>query len=220
MSLIQCFIYLRVSGKNQVRGDGFHRQFIACREYATEHNLKIVRVFKERGVSGTMELENRPALSELFAALQENGVKTILVEKVDRLARDLMLQETIISDMMKSGYTLLSSCEPDLCSSDPSRVLIRQIFGALAQYDRAMIVLKLRGARQRAKARDGKCEGKKPFGEKPGELLILNRMHNLKSQGHTCEQIAMFMNTERIPTRMGKPWKPGTVGKILARKLS
>lgn len=59
--------------------------------------------------------------------------------------------------------------EPDLLKDDPSRKLMRQIFGAIAEYEKTMIVLKLRGARVRMRARNGRCEGAKPYGELPGE---------------------------------------------------
>jgi hypothetical protein len=65
---------------------------------------------------------------------------------------------------------------PDLLQDDPSRKLMRQIFGAIAEYEKTMIVLKLRGARQRARARDGRCEGAKPFGALPGEAEVLERI--------------------------------------------
>lgn len=215
--MTEVFAYLRVSGKSQVRGDGFRRQFIAIRQYCAAHQLHIVRIFKERGVSGTKELDDRPALSELFAALEEDGIKSVVVEKLDRMARDLMVQETIMADMQKHGYTLLSTAEPDLCSRDPSRVLIRQIFGALAQWERAMIVMKLRGARQRKKARGERGEGRHAYGEKPGEEVVLQRILALQSTGHSTRAIANFLNTAGDATRMGKPWQPGTVAKILTR---
>lgn len=214
---MKAFAYLRVSGKGQVDGDGFDRQLLACQHYASDRDIEIAEVFKEEGVSGTKELDDRPALSELLAALEENGIKTILIEKVDRLARDLMVQETIIADLQKSGYTLISVAEPDLCSQDPSRVLIRHIFGALAQYDRAMIVLKLRGARQRIKARGQRCEGRKDFGSKPGENTILDEMKTLRSHGMSYEAIADTLNSSNTPTRMGGRWHGATVGKILKR---
>jgi DNA invertase Pin-like site-specific DNA recombinase len=125
-------------------------------------------VFREEGVSGTKELDNRPALLELMTALHSNGVKLVMVEKLDRLARDLMVQETIIGDLRKNGFGLVSVCEPDLLQDDPSRKLMRQIFGAIAEYEKTMIVLKLRGARVRQKARTGRCEGAKPYGTLPG----------------------------------------------------
>jgi DNA invertase Pin-like site-specific DNA recombinase len=214
---MKAFVYLRVSGKGQVDGDGFERQLLACEKYAAENSIEITEIFREEGVSGTKELDDRPALSNLLAALEENGVKTILIAQVDRLARDLMVQETIIGDLQKSGYTLISVAEPDLCSQDPSRVLIRQIFGALAQYDRAMIVLKLRGARQRKRLRTGKGEGRDAFGTKSGESETLEKMQYMRSKGFTCENIARMLNGESTLTRYGKKWRANTIAKILKR---
>jgi DNA invertase Pin-like site-specific DNA recombinase len=54
-----------------------------------------VNVCREEGVSGTKESVGRPAWSELITALHANGVQVIIIEKLDRLARDLMVQETI-----------------------------------------------------------------------------------------------------------------------------
>ena len=139
------FAYLRVSGKGQVDGDGFTRQLEAIKRYASQHEIRIVRTFREEGVSGTKDLENRPAFMEMMTALHANGVKLVLVEKLDRLARDLMVQETIIGDLRKHGFDLISVHEPDLLQDDPTRKLMRQIMGAIAEYEKTMIVLKLRG---------------------------------------------------------------------------
>lgn len=213
-----CFVYLRVSSKGQTRGDGFLRQFRACREHAKRNSLKIVGIFREMGVSGTNELDNRPALLGLFAALEENGVKTVQIEKLDRFARDLLIQETIIGDMQRRGFTLISTCEPDLCSTDPSRILIRQIFGAIAQYDRSMTVLRLRGARQRMKARHNRCEGKKPYGHHPGESETLTQMKDWRAAGMSPKSIAKELNSLGIKSRMGREWLGPTISKILARQ--
>jgi DNA invertase Pin-like site-specific DNA recombinase len=221
MSLIKCFAYLRVSSIGQTQGDGYDRQFIACETYAKSNGYEIAEVFRE-SMTGKSELEDRPALSSLFAALEENGIKTILIAQVDRLARDLMVQETIIADMQKHGYTLISVAEPDLCSTDPSRILVRQIFGAIAQYDRAMITLKLRGARQRMKLREGRCEGRKPFGSKPGEAEAIHQMRSLKAAGLSCDKIADALNANGVPARGTKkrtgPWLGCTIARILKRE--
>jgi len=91
----KAFAYLRVSGKGQVDGDGFPRQLSAIDKYAEANGLKVRKVFREEGISGTKELENRPALQELLAAIDSAEVKVVIIEKLDRLARDLMVQETI-----------------------------------------------------------------------------------------------------------------------------
>lgn len=214
--MTKCFAYLRVSSLGQVQGDGYDRQLLSCEQYASAHDLVIVEVFRE-SMTGTSDLEDRPALAMLLAALEMNGVKTVLVEKMDRVARDLLVQETIIGDMLKRGFNVISTMEPDLCSTDPSRVLVRQIFGAIAQYDRSMIVAKLKAARIRKRQKSGKCEGAKPYGSEPGESEALQRMMAMRVAGLTYQQIAQTLNNEGLTGRIGKPWTVGSVHKIINR---
>ena len=70
----KAFAYLRVSGKGQVKGDGFTRQLKAIREYAKAHGIRIVKVFREEAVSGSADFEDRPALTEMSESLHGNGV--------------------------------------------------------------------------------------------------------------------------------------------------
>jgi DNA invertase Pin-like site-specific DNA recombinase len=210
--------YLRVSGKGQVDGDGFPRQLKAIREYAAAHDMKIVNVYREEGVSGTKESADRPAWSELMTALHSNGVKIVIVEKLDRLARDLMVQETIVADLRKYGFELVSVAEPDLMANDPTRILVRQMMGAVAQYEKSQIVLKLRGARLRKRAKEGRCEGRKPYGYYDGESAALDRVKALRAEGLGYDRVAVRLNEEKVPTRTGKPWHGVVVNRILTGK--
>lgn len=218
MRVNKAFAYLRVSGKGQIDGDGFPRQLAAIRKYASANATRIVRVFREEGVSGTRDLENRPALQDLLVALHSNGTKLVLVEKLDRLARDLMIQESIIADMKRHGFEIISVSEPDLCSDDPSRTLMRQILGAFAQYERAMIVQKLRGARQRIRSRTGRCEGRKPYGTRVGERAVIQRMRELRLQGLAVDSIAETLNADGVRPRAGQRWYATSVYRILKSK--
>ncbi len=218
--MTKAFAYLRVSGKGQIEGDGFTRQLEAIERYAAGHDIKIARVFREEGVSGTVDSMDRPAWGEMMAVLHSNGVRTVVIEKLDRLARDLMVQETIIADMKRHGFTLISVAEPDLMASDPTRVLMRQLMGAVAQYDKSQIVAKLRGARMRKRAKEGRCEGRKSFGYYEGEAKALERVQALRNEGLGFDRIAARLNSEGVPTRTGKPWHGVVVNRILTgRKL-
>jgi DNA invertase Pin-like site-specific DNA recombinase len=216
--MIKAFAYLRVSGKSQVDGDGFPRQLEAIMLYAKANDIRIVNVFHEKAICGATELENRPALLALMEALEANGTKLVLIEKLDRLARDLMIQESIIADIRKRGFDLISVMEPDLLQTDPSRKMMRQMFCAIYEYDKAMIVLKLRGARQRKKAATGRCEGRKPYGSRIGEADVLGKMRMMRLSGMSFGRIAAELNSEGIVTRTaGKRWHGFSVNQILAR---
>jgi DNA invertase Pin-like site-specific DNA recombinase len=129
-----------------------------------------------------------------------------------------MVQETIIADLRKDGFELISVHEPHLCCDDPTRKLTRQIMGAIAEYDRAMIVMKLRAARQRKRTREGRCEGRKPYGPSPGEIETLEKIRTLKGSGFNYSAIYDRLNKAEIRTRSGGPWYPATVHRILAHK--
>lgn len=142
-------------------------------------------------------------------------MKTIVIEKLDRLARDLMVQEATIADLEKGGFTLISVAELDLMASDPTRILMRQLMGAVAQYDKNQIVLKLRGARIRKRAAEGRCEGRKPFGRDEAERATLEGMKALRAEGLAFDRIAERLNEEGVPTRTGKRWHGVVVNRIL-----
>ena len=214
------FAYLRVSGKGQVEGDGFPRQLEAVKKYAAANGIRIAKVFREEGVSGTTDWENRPAFAEMMAAMLSNGTRAVLVERLDRVARDLMVQESIIADFKRKGLDVISVNEPDLCSDDPSRVLMRQMMGAFFQYEKSSLVAKLRGARQRMRAKEGVCEGRKPYGAMPGEGEVIVRLKSLRASGLPWHAIADAMNTpdkenpHGVPSRKGS-WHANSVRRVV-----
>jgi hypothetical protein len=100
-------------------------------------------------------------------------------------------------------------------ASDPSRIAFRQMMGVFSQYDKSMIVLKLAGARAKKRAREGRCEGRKPFGYYEGEQAAVERMRALRNEGLGFDRIARQLNSEGIPTRTGRPWHGFVVNRIL-----
>ena len=161
-------------------------------------------MYREEGVSGTKESADRPAWSELMTALYSNGVRAVIIEKLDRLARDLMVQETIVADLRKHGFELVSVAEPDLMANYPTRILVRQMMGAVARYEKSPIVLKLRGARMRKREREGRCEGRKPFGFYADQGAALKRFEALRAEG--------------LGTRTGRQWHGLVIIRILTGK--
>jgi len=222
------YAYPRVSAKSQLDGDGFDRQRDSMNRYAKAHKVNILQEFPEEAVPGDTELANRPALSAMMDAIVANGVRLVLVERADRLARDLIVSELLLAEFRKMGVRVIAvDSGEDLTAvdADPTKVLIRQILGALAQWEKSVIVLKLQAARQRKRREHGRCEGDKPFGQKPGEEAALNRIKELarKPRGRPRPKatwIAKRLNAEGVPTRSGKPWTRSTIWKVLHRLAS
>ena len=222
--------YLRCSGLGQVDGDTFHRQTDAITKYARAHGLVIATDdwFKDAGVSGTKDAGDRPGLAQLLDRIESNGVRTVLVENSSRLARDLLVSEVILGQLRALGCTVIATDSgtnlADDQEDDPTRRLIRQVLGAVAEFDRRVTVLKLRAARERIRRRTGRCEGRKPFGSRPGEADTLERIRQLHRKPHGEERrsfqaIADALNLEGRATRTGKPWAKGTVHQLVTRGL-
>ena len=224
---MKAFSYLRVSGKGQVDGDGFDRQREAIAKRCKISGIDVVREFIEAGISGTCDLDDRPALSELFAAIMANGVRVVIVERSDRFSRDLMVGEVLLAQFRDIGVTVIEAEDGrDLTANDPDNAtgtLVRQILAVIAQFEKTSIVAKLRKARARKRAEDGRCEGVKPFGTLPGEACAVERMRQLRRKRigkarMSFAKIAASLQSEGFQTRSGKPWAASTVKQILNRK--
>lgn len=214
--------YIRVSGKGQADGDGPERQRQAISKYAKSAGLVLLEEFSDLGVSGTTELGHRAGLAALLDRLESNGVRTVIIERADRLARDLMVQEVIVGQFAKIGARILTSDGIDLTSSDddPTRRLIRQVLGAVAEFEKRILVLKLRAARDRKRRKGERVEGAKPFGHFPAESAVVTRMRQLRRKpvraaGPSYAEIAAQLNAEGHRNRSGREWSAQMVYHVL-----
>jgi DNA invertase Pin-like site-specific DNA recombinase len=94
------------------------------------------------------------------------------------------------------------------------------MMGAFAQYEKSMIVLKLRAARNRKKAKTGKCEGRKSIKEAaPNTLDEIKRLRRTKpgQKQMPCVRIAEKLNEGGYKTVSGKPWTGPNVQAVLDR---
>lgn len=209
--------YLRCSGLGQADGDTWDRQSAAIAKYAKHHGIEVVDELRDAGVSGTKDLDNRPGLAALLDRVESNGVKIVLVENATRLTRDLMVGEVILQQLTSAGCQVIAAD-----SDDPTRRLIRQVLGAVAEFDRRVTVMKLRAARERTRMRGQRREGRKPFGSMPGEPETVARIRELrrkppKGKRRSLQQVCDSLNAEGRATRLGKPWTKRAVNRILQR---
>jgi DNA invertase Pin-like site-specific DNA recombinase len=207
--------YLRVSSKGQVEGSGLDRQETNIKSFCKSSKLPLDDFFSDNGVSGTTE--DRDGLTRLLITANEGDI--VVFEKLDRLARDLMVQETIIKQFQSKGVILKSVKDgEDLLDDKPERIMIRQILGAVYQYDKSQIVEKLRVSRERIRQDKGKCEGRKSTKEKNPELFsLIKRLHRKPRQGKrlSYSQISDRLNRMGMTTLTGKLFTRNNVYEIL-----
>lgn len=216
----KAFGYLRTSGKGQIGNDGFPRQREAIASYAKAHKIQIVQEFSDEAVSGTTDAMDRAGLTDLFVAIKANGVRLVIVENATRLARDLMISEIILGEFRKIGVRVLSAdggIDLTLGNDDPSGKLIRQILGAVAEWEKCALVQKLRASRLRIRRAGGVCEGKKPFGQTPDEKQVVESILEHRKSGKSYAAIAEILNAAGVSSRQGQKWHPTTIQRILQR---
>lgn len=225
MAKAEAFSYVRVSGESQVDKDGPNRQRRVIAAWAKRTKTNVVQEFADLGVSGTTQWDARPGMLEMFNALVASGGKPpiVVVERPDRLARDLIAGELILQRLRELGVrVVIAENGQDLNSDDsPTGKLVRQILGAVAEFDRASIAAKLRSTRIAKRAATGRCEGRKAYGHRPEEQAGLAMLLECRNNGMTLAATVERLNNAGIPTRGTvkggqKPWGRSSVAKIWA----
>jgi len=169
-------------------------------------------------VSGADAIDMRPGFAAMLERIEGNGVRTIIVETASRFARDLMVQEVGYAKLRERGIDLIAADNPSSFIDDtPTAKLVRQV-GAISEFDKAMTVAKLRGARERKRREAGKCEGRKSHAERNPELVALaKRLHRQKPKGGrmSLRAISAELATQGFLNENGRPFAAASIKSML-----
>jgi len=222
--------YCRVSTDNQKEEGTIEIQENSLKKYADKNGYELVKIFEDNGISGGSELENRPGLAELFSYTENNKeIEGVLIFKLDRLARDLYIQEHLIKKLEGLNKKLISIEEPHLDSNDPIRKAFRQFMGIISELEKAFITMRLSGGRINKAQKGGYAGGATALGYKTknkkliidkeqAEIIrIIFKMKRYKRMG--LREIARELNKKGIPTARGGKWYAGTIKYILENPL-
>ncbi|MBP0463095.1 recombinase family protein [Roseomonas sp. PWR1] len=214
--------YLRTSSAANVEGDSSARQRAAIEAYAKHARLRIVGECYDAAVSGADPITERPGFAALLDKIEGNGVRLVLIESADRFARDLLVQETGIAILQQRGVRVVTASGDDLTdSSDPARVMLRQVLGSFAQFEKARVVQKLKGARDRASLQAGRrVEGAKATitGDALATLRRLRRRNPVTKEVRSLREIAAAMaEAGHVSPRTGRPYSPEALRLALGR---
>lgn len=235
--------YCRVSSVGQDKRDTIEKQVYDLQDYCSRNSHELVQIFQEKAVQGATDFDKRPAMNQLIDTLKADPeLDGFLVYQMDRFARDVIIQEIFIVDYMKKfpGKKILSIVEGDMATDDPTRVMLRQIVGAVSQWSKSDLKKKMNGGKMR-KARGGDWAGgvvpygytyktyKNKNGDKYGEFKINKReadvvklIFRLSREGWTLKKIADKLTAKKYPvpksnhkSRKEGGWSHVTVWHIL-----
>lgn len=223
---MKVYAYLRVSGKGQVVGHGFDRQLDSIQSYCDKAGHEIDQVFKEQ-VSGTKDETDRPEFSAMVTAILRDGVDTIIVESMDRLAREYRIQEQLLIYLASKDINLINASTGEnytkAISEDPMKKAMVQMQGIFAELDKSLLVKKLRKSREKVRQETGKkCEGRKSYKETEEGTKILKEIRRLRRRRkgrkqRTFKEVAEELNEQGYSTGSDTPFTGNTVRGILHR---
>ena len=173
---LKAIAYLRTSSATNAGPDkdSDKRQRAAVAAFAKSAGYDLVAEYYDIAVSGADHVGERPGFKAMLDRIAGNGVRCIIVESPDRFARDLLVQLTGHNYLKTLGVELIPATAPDYFTADtPTAVLVRQVLGAVAEFEKTSLVAKLKAARERKKAKTGKCGGRKSHAEHAPEVVAL-----------------------------------------------
>jgi DNA invertase Pin-like site-specific DNA recombinase len=211
--------YYRTSSATNVGGDrdSLKRQKDAVHAYATSQALEIVKEYYDPAVSGADAVMDRPGFSEMLQYLLSNGARTVLVENASRFARDLVVQITGHDLLKARGISLVPVDAPNHFEDEtPTAVMVRQILGAVSQFEKNSLVLKLKKARERKRRETGKCEGNPDFGNLP--MAHIEAARKAQRKGLSLRGVSAHLASQGILSASGKPYVAASVNRMLKKQ--
>jgi site-specific DNA recombinase len=189
--------------------------------------------YDDQGESG--ERLDRPGLNRLLRDVRAGDIKVIVVHRLDRLSRRLSDSAGLLAEFRDRGVHLAVVADPSLGMS-AADVLVLNIIGSFAEFEREMIRDRLADTRAAMKRRGLRAAGRVPYGYEidpvTKQLVRLNREANRVRaifewaiEGKTLTEIAALANRRRWRTKpthrfpKGGPWTPRQVSEMLANPV-
>ena len=161
-------IYVRVSTKRQDETNQLPR----LREIA---NNRVYDVFREYSDEASAKDANRPGWKELMKDAAEHRFDAILVTKLDRVMRSLIQLNITMGNLQEYGVKLICADIGEIDYSSPMGKVQMQIIGAIAEWEREIIVQRTKDGIEAKKAK-GVQLGRKRRDDIPMDTVVTLRL--------------------------------------------
>lgn len=176
-------IYLRVSTATQT----CENQRLELESYCQRQGWVISQTYEDAGISGSKY--DRPALQQMLADVSKGKFTAIIVWKVDRLARSTSDLLSILQQLTALGVGFVSTTQSIDTTTSMGKMVVT-FLAAIAEFERATIVERVKAGIQRAKA-DGVKIGR------PRVAVDVRKAIELRDQGLGYKQIALNLGLPR-----------------------
>ncbi len=170
-------LYVRVSTHSQHP----ENQLLALRKYAEARGLEVLTEYVDVGQSGGKA--SRPELDRLMMDARRRKFNIVLVARLDRLARSLKQLVMTLDELRELGISF-TSLQEGFDTSTSTGILLFQVVGAIAEFERSLIRERIALGLERARA-EGKTIGR-PLGAQVDE----QELRRLRSEGLSLRAIA------------------------------
>jgi DNA invertase Pin-like site-specific DNA recombinase len=164
-------LYARVSTSNGSQNP--EMQLRELREYLARRGWTVTEEYVDVGQSGAKE--RRPQLDRLLAAAHQRKFEILLCWKLDRVGRSLRHLVNLLAELEALGIAFVA-LKDNLDLTTPSGRLMFQVIGAMAEFERSLIVERVKAGLRNAKAR-GKILGRRRV------VVDATRIAKLRAQG-------------------------------------
>lgn len=220
---MKAYAYVRASADGRVKDDEFDRQIKTIADFSGHTGYSIEKVFSEPG-SEDFGGPNRAVFKKMITAMRFNGVKTIIVAALDQLAGESSIQEQLLIYLASQEITVVDAGSGgnvmESMTRDPLCRAMIKMHDVFEELDRALMVTRLRAAREKVRAENGKCEGRKSYQENYPEILKEMRRLRRRRKGMvrlTYRKIAEELNQQGFSATNGAPFNDNCVRGVLYR---
>ncbi|HZS85294.1 MAG TPA: recombinase family protein [Stellaceae bacterium] len=140
-------LYLRVSTSGQT----IENQRRELEAVAARHRWEVVATFTDRGISGSKGKQERPGFAQLCQAIARREVDLVAAWSVDRLGRSLQDLVGFLGELHAKRVDLYLH-QQGLDTSTPAGKAMFQMMGVFAEFERAIIVERVKAGLARARS--------------------------------------------------------------------
>lgn len=227
---LKVVLYARVSSEEQKQGHNIDSQLGELKQFAEQRNWSIVGEYRDEAWSGA--LLARPGLDQLRDDGRKKMFDAVLINDVDRLARDVTHLGVIKRDLERSGIRVIFRKIPS--ENSPTHNLLVNILGSFAEFERELIMDRTRrGRRHKVETRQQFIGCIAPYGYRyapghkpdwtgqlsihPGEAAVVREMYKwVDKEGLSIRRVVLRLEQQRIRPRKGAAgWQRSSVRRIL-----